>query len=332
MAQFKQVRQTFLFRQLLKYWGNMVKNFDYDCGDNDFFDVVYNNFDHDKGVELIEVAYTEKELNTMMHSKCRNRRLDFTDTLDDVFFALWNNEAVRDKCRAVLDAIREYMETDCEQTGDDIVECRFNELIHVLKLNELESELLLFAYVRDQTCFSWPLRIRDRDKPLYYAMALNRSFDEVSRAMSPQSTLLKFNLLDSDYDFNTSTLGGFMDGTSDEAISYRFYTKGGNVESLPWEFFGELASRDGEVLKRMISASGGKCNVLLYGVPGTGKTSFAHTLAKELGRTVCEIRQGDVDGRNMKSEARMVGIQVCNAQESPDESLMVVDEIGRAHV
>ncbi|MBP5511434.1 MAG: ATP-binding protein [Kiritimatiellae bacterium] len=326
MAQFKQVRQTFLFRQLLKYWGNMVKNFDYDCGDNDFFDVVYNNFDHDKGVELIEVAYTEKELNTMMHSKCRNRRLDFTDTLDDVFFALWNNEAGRDKCRAVLDAIREYMETDCEQTGDDIVECRFNELIHVLKLNELESELLLFAYVRDQTCFSWPLRIRDRDKPLYYAMALNRSFDEVSRAMSPQSTLLKFNLLDSDYDFNTSTLGGFMDGTSDEAISYRFYTKGGNEESLPWEFFGELASRDGEVLKRMISASGGKCNVLLYGVPGTGKTSFAHTLAKELGRTVCEIRQGDVDGRNMKSEARMVGIQVCNAQESPDESLMVVDE------
>ena len=326
MATFKQVRQTFLYHQLLKFWGNMVKNFDYDCCDNDFFDVVYNNFDHDKAVELIEVAYTEKELDKMRNVKCRNRRLDFADTLDDVFCALWNNEEGRDKCRAVLDAIREYLEADCEVSDEDFVERRFSELVRILKLNELEAELLLFAYVRDQTCFSWPLHIRDRDKPLYYAMALDRSFDEVSRAMSPQSRLLKFSLLDSDYDFSNSTLGGFMDGTSDEAIAHRFYTRSKEKETLPWEFFGELASKDGEMLKRMIAASGGKCNILLYGAPGTGKTSFAHSLAKELDRAVCEIRQGDEDGRNMESEARMVGIQVCNSQESASDCLMIVDE------
>ena len=44
---------------------------------------------------------------------------------------------------------------------------------------------------------------------------------------------------------------------------------------------------------------------------------MARSLAKELGRTVYEIKQGDDDGRNMKSEARMVGIQVCNGQEDP---------------
>ena len=36
MAKFKQIPQNFMFRKLLKYWGNMVCNYDDDCRDNDF--------------------------------------------------------------------------------------------------------------------------------------------------------------------------------------------------------------------------------------------------------------------------------------------------------
>ena len=45
-----------------------------------------------------------------------------------------------------------------------------------------------------------------------------------------------------------------------------------------------------------------------------------------MGRTAFEIRQGDENGREMKAEARMVGIQVCNSQEDQASSLMIVDE------
>ena len=326
MAKFKQISQNYLFRKLLKCWGNMVRNHDGNCRDDDFFAVVRNCFAHDKAIELIKAAYTDKEIDVMAHARSRNERLDFSDPIDDVFCALWNNEPARGKCRIVLDAVREYMEKGCVVSADDVVEKRFAELQRVLKLDALELEILVFAYVRDQTCFSWPRRVEDREKPLYYAMALDRSYAEVAKAMSPEGKLLKFGLLDDDYDFSRRTLGGYMDGTSDEAIERRFYTKGDRKEVLPWEFFGELAAKDGEVLKRMVTASGGKCNILLYGAPGTGKTSFARSLARELGRTVYEIRQGDEDGKNMRSEARMVGIQVCNSQEDPKESLMVVDE------
>ena len=53
MARFKQLAQTFLNRELIEFWGNMVRNYNEDIQDNDFFMFIRDNFDHDAGIELI---------------------------------------------------------------------------------------------------------------------------------------------------------------------------------------------------------------------------------------------------------------------------------------
>jgi len=327
MSTFKHVPQKFLFGKLVQFWLNMVKNYRGDVQDDDFFDIVRNCFDHDKAIELVEAAYSRTEIESMRKSRARSSRLDLSDSLDDVFQALWNHDEGRDKCRIVLESIGEYMISDCGRSRkSETLETRFSEIGRVLNLNALELDVLMLAYVKSQTCFDWPCRVEDREKPLYYAMALDRSYAEVLRVMNAEGKLRKFNLLDNDWDFNNRVLGGYVDGVDADAIERRFYRKIDLSDSLPWEFYGDLSRHDGVIIKKILSKAGRKCNILFYGAPGTGKSSFAKTLAKEAGLQAFEIKQGDDDGKNMKSEARMMGIQICNDQEKPDKSLMIVDE------
>ena len=83
MAKFKQIPQSFLYRRLLKYFGNMVRNYDEACRDDDFFAVVRNCLDHDRGVELVEAAYPPAELDEMAKARSRACRLDLSEPLDD---------------------------------------------------------------------------------------------------------------------------------------------------------------------------------------------------------------------------------------------------------
>jgi len=326
MAQFKQVPQVFLTRKMAEFWGNMTQNLDEDVEDRDFFNVPEALLSHKQVLSFVHIAYTDEELKLMSESESRYRRVNLNDDVDDLLATLWNNAESRKKCRLLMKAIRKQIfYTYKKPRKAELIELRFRDLQKSLGLTDLELEVLTFAYLKSETCLEYPRRLGTQERPVYFAMALDRSYCEVMEAMSPKGKLRKYNILDDDWDFNARAYGGYLGGTEKDALERRFYKKS-ETETLPWEYYGELSKTHGKLLKLLIGSRKDRINILLYGAPGTGKTSFARSLASEMGLEAYEVRQGDSDGKNISSASRLAGIQICNEQVNPDKSLMIIDE------
>ena len=245
---------------------------------------------------------------------------------------LWNCDGLRDECRRMLLEWAEEIGKRCrsKQGRRDATKARFEEVCRLLRLGEVEREVLAYAMVRHLTSFDdFPaVNFDPAERLVFFAMAADCPASAVEKALSPPGALRKYEVLDADGDLCSGEFRRYLAGVGDESLEWRFYRKRGTEEALPWEYYGALAREHGAILKRLLRAADGHggANVLFHGAPGTGKTSFAETLARELGLSLYEIRQGDRNGEHVSAQSRLAGIRICNGQVPCPGSMMLVDE------
>ncbi len=214
---------------------------------------------------------------------------------------------------------------------EDVLYKRFGEMIQFFCLTEHEADLLLIAYVRHADIWNWmdfsgPQGGGSRfERVRLMCMALGTPLAVGGKFLLRNSRLRTLGCLDSDMEFNTE-LEPFLTGLTEEPLASKFFARHADA-ALPWAMFGKLTQGHGAMLKQLINRRDPKrgLNILFYGVPGGGKTSFAASLAAELGMDLYRIRvPEDYDGEISRS--RFTALQVCDRQVNRERSMILIDE------
>ena len=319
----------------LEFFANFISLHNGSVNDNDTFAPVAALLQPGELQELVRKTFPAKTITRMQNVPSRRNRLDFDDEPSEIIREIWCAEFARPRLRKMLTEIiaRHLEQHPLEAYTGEAFPQRCAELQKTLSLSDFEMDVLLvLAFVNiDLLCIAdgHDRRTDEQDKAVFVAKCLGCDISEVLAALNEKNNLRRFNCIDEDFDFNHSLMG-FLNGARNEPLASCYFSlcRG---EVLPWEFYGALAEKHGGILKRIISSANGKSpvNILLYGAPGTGKTSFAQTLAAELGLKCFSIAQNTSDhsGRATSTPSfRFGALQICNGQIDPSRSLIIVDE------
>lgn len=334
MKHFTEQKTHWRESRALGFFLNFIKNHDGIVSDNDTFELAAGLMSHEQWIARIKKSFPAKLVEKLEGLPGRER-LDFTDMPQEIIREVWNNELGRKKMRTMLSNVvrEELRKNPPEKYEDETFAKKTAELQSTLKLSDRELDtLLVFAFVRnDLLCIAdgHCRRSDENDKALFVAKSLDCDLSEVMACVDEKSKLRRYQCLDEDLDFNGALLN-FLNGFSDEPLTSMFFFQS-KEEPLPWDFYGTLTEKHGKLVERILSSCDGKnsANILLYGAPGTGKSSFAKTLAERLNRTCYMIRQtgiGRMDRSRSDPDFRFAALHICAEQVDPVHSLIVIDE------
>lgn len=192
---------------------------------------------------------------------------------------------------------------------------RVQKIKKIYRLNNDELELLLYLWLREsndlemvesERTFLRHRRFRDNDTNCYSLENISRatgfSKEQLAVLLGKDSALNRLNLLDERLDIPrevTRFLSGYSDGAEMKAF------KEAPEASVSFQQL-QGSNPDAKLLLTLLKNHKREkpLNILLHGVPGTGKTELSKALAKELGVPLWEISI-DVDDDEIGGNRRM---------------------------
>ncbi len=196
-------------------------------------------------------------------------------------------------------------------------------LIDATKLDNDEANLLNLAYrthiIKELYFICNNFVKNDFNSILIYAKLLNKTVNEVKYLLREDKKLVIYNFLSKDGKISDEVITSIMSGKVDDLFSdvLKEYK---NKKVFPLDSFSVKKSYQDLSLNFLKSSL--PCNILLYGVPGAGKTEFAKSIIKKsMLKTFIYKDNNDYDD-NEQSLKRLN----CLLSIQKSDSVIIVDE------
>ena len=218
-------------------------------------------------------------------------------------------------------------------------------LAEFLQLNPVEQELLRFAmHLRSEgpmrDLFEYLPKSDLQRTAAIMADLLKQPKNEILSALKKGSKLDAYGLIDRNYRLDgvqdylawgeTLDFDEFVTQPLNENVLLKSCTEVAQVPSLQLDDFAHIAGMKEMMLtylQQALKHHRKGVNLLIYGVPGTGKTEFARLLAQALGISAYNITYMDSDGDVVKAEQRLNYSRLAQTLLNGKQALLIFDEI-----
>lgn len=215
---------------------------------------------------------------------------------------------------------------------------RLLELGSIFRLSTSELEvlrLLYFAFAMSNSSLNNVFDNLNYNEFISLASAATGiSTMEIKKSLRKNGLLISSGIIDSidntgrNFVSLDDSIAEYLTGLSDINIVEKYIrlNSGSRLKSSDFS----IPSDDSSIIKDLL-ASGNPCNILLYGIPGTGKTEFAGSIAADSADMVYTVRYGDGDftarrSRGYDSDSRLLALRVAINTVSDNGGILIVDE------
>ncbi len=333
-------------KNILQYALNIIDSYEIN---EDFMNLVFLIMDRNARRDVIryieaDMIYDNDEYSADRNkSKCRDmvEYIDRFDRLADTVNSLLVDPGLRGGSSGLSFFIKSCMQklytAECK-VEDSNHRKRMAEFAEMFYLDESDMALLKFLYcvygINISCLNNIPNDMTYNDFLKFSSVATGVPLGKVKSALSRNGKINECGLL-SDIDTRRNdfySLEGFVvdyiSGISDARLVDR-YVKRDKGNPIPLENF-TVDAHSIDIMRSVLS-SPGSCNILLYGVAGTGKTEFARTVVHSVGMDVYFLQFGDTDSKgnsrgDVSSKERMAALNIGVKSVDPDRGVLIVDE------
>ncbi len=219
---------------------------------------------------------------------------------------------------------------------ETVFDRKFQELGNIFRLSNADLVLLRLIYLAFANSNESLNEIFDNKNFNEFtrlaSIATGLSAIDIKKSLASSGILVSSNIIDnidhtgSNFVSIDDSIAEYLTGISGRNILERFIKIDKGKRLNISDFF--IPAEDTSIIKDILS-NGEPCSILLYGIPGTGKTEYARSIAAQCSESVYTVRYGDQETgtrRKRGSNSRLIALRVAMNTVSENGGILIVDE------